>query len=501
MDWNSVVDIRRALINCHIDILGDWHRDPWSWPELDWVVESKPDLVLARLKSSGVHRVSKIDVPKEKFSTRPAVVMDPLDRLAYQALIDVSSVALIGDLRPWVFGWRLARGAPSAGRYVSNKQEWKAYRARLKLLVRLYDVALVTDIVSFFASIPIDRLSEDIRQLARNDVTKRLVNMLDGWAGVSGRSGLPQRCMASSALANLYLRPLDDALDAAAGSSHVVGGVPLAIRWMDDIWIFGDEEGELRKAQLRIEARMRDLGLHMGVAKTDVLTGDALVEAALQIEHSAVDVGLESEPSDEEPLQELVARLVDAPETASRTSIKFACTRVRDAQRLDLARRFVSVAHRMPHGADHLARLFREFGLWRELADWYVEYCASPWSIEWSCGQFGTMFPAKEAVPIKVAGLFVEVLPRHNSLPVSTIAAQRLAAWRPDDARELLRETAGGAADPLERRSLALAALSAREEVRVVEKLLREYKENEPTLLMLRDVAFRAPPVSKDYAG
>jgi hypothetical protein len=54
---------------------GDWYRDPWGWPELDWVVAARPQLALDRAGSAGVRRSVKLDVPKENFATRPAMVV------------------------------------------------------------------------------------------------------------------------------------------------------------------------------------------------------------------------------------------------------------------------------------------------------------------------------------------------------------------------------------------------------------------------------------------
>lgn len=55
-------------------------------PKVDWVCDRRPDLLVARLNSGESKRPTKIDVAKENFGVRPAVVLDPIDRLAYQAL-------------------------------------------------------------------------------------------------------------------------------------------------------------------------------------------------------------------------------------------------------------------------------------------------------------------------------------------------------------------------------------------------------------------------------
>src|SRR5689334_12681609 len=103
---------------------GDWYRDPWGWPEIAWVVKRKrADLLLPRINSDGVKQPAKLDVPKENFATRPAIVMDPLDRILYQALVDVESKKLIGALKPWVYGWRLVPDDPAPAQWSHNDNQ------------------------------------------------------------------------------------------------------------------------------------------------------------------------------------------------------------------------------------------------------------------------------------------------------------------------------------------------------------------------------------------
>lgn len=501
MQWLDALDPSLALTNCHTDLRGDWYRDPWGWPELDWVVKRKPELLAETVGRNEPRRFSRIDVPKENFGIRPAVVFHPLDRLAYQALVDRISVSLHHDLQPWVFGWRLPRAEPVRGRYVSNDKEWSYYRQRLRTLALRYPVALQTDIVSFFASIPIERLIERIYSRTTDGVVARLGSMLRGWARTADRPGLPQRCHASSILANIYLGPLDDTIAQCLPPAEE-GRSAGAARWMDDIWVSAMDRGSARASQLRLERTMRDLGLHMGRGKTEVLEGEAMQTAAWAIEHGSVDLALESDPLSRKPLAELVEQIVASPETISRHSVRFAEKRVRDTADFELAEQLATVSHRLPHAADLIARLFRAMNLWETRVDWFLEYAASPWgAVEWSVAQLGTMFPSDAAGVDAVADLFRTRLPLHRSLPLVAVAAQRLAAWQPVAARDLLRETARDAVDPLERRILALAALGAGEDRSIIARVLGEFEDNRVTLAMLQERHFQHVPANPDFAG
>jgi hypothetical protein len=503
VDWAAALDFELALVNCHEDMIGDWYRDPWGWPETDWAVKKQPSVLLGRLNANGVQQAARLDVPKEGFASRPAIVMDPLDRIVYQALVDRISVDLIGDLRPWAFGWRLPRTDPDRGRYSDNANEWNWYRARMSFLANFHPFALTTDVVSFFASVPVDRICEQVvARASAGAPTDRLVDMLQAWSRMRGRSGLPQRSRASAVLANMYLRPVDDLIAASTTEfSFLTIKAKTATRWMDDIWVFGRDEGKLRRMQLALEEVMRDLDLDMNNAKTNVLGDEEVVRAALQVEHSAAEEGLDQTPIDSTALQELVDRLIAHPENASRTSIRFAVKRVRVHNLDAMAQQFADKAERMPHGADALSRMFAQSDRWRELEDWYIKYAKSSWGVfDWSIGQLGTMFPSKDAGKGSVKEYLLETVVQLPPLQTLALAAQRSVAWDRDRARQAIREAAKSANHPLQRRTLALAALAAAEERPFIRSLLSEFEQNDGTLRMIEDRRFRPLPVKPDFA-
>lgn len=501
IDWLQALDVGRAFSNCHADLYGDWYRDPWQWPEMRWFAKTSPELIGARVNSDHIARVSMLDVPKENFATRPAIVMDPLDRLIYQALVDYGSIELVGNAQPWAFTGRLHREEPKRGVY-PRKFEWDNYRARLQLLVLRYHVVLKTDIVSFFSSVPIDGLVAHVwSRMGGSKITERLEWMLRKWDAAPNRSGLMQRFVASSVLATSYLAPVDDVLHRY---SKNVGGAkswipPRAVRWMDDIWLFGHEAGRLRRAQLELQEAMRSLGLNMNASKTDVLEGEDAEIEVQQRDHSAVEAGLSAAPKDFGAFDELLDRVIARPERASRTTLNFLSPRMRKEKAFGRVPELAAVAHRIPQGADALARIFRDSGHWRQMDDWYVEHAASDWGrIEWSVAQLGTMFPSSKELPV-VSEFLAARLVENSSLQLTAVAAQRLAAWDPPTARAAIRERAAKVDHPLQRRVLALAALAADEEPSWVQGQLSEFEDNRPLLEYLRATNFAKPRVVKDF--
>ncbi len=522
MDWLKALDFEQALKNVRRDLYGDWFRDPWSWPELSWIVKNRLDLASERLDASGVSRASPLDVAKENFGIRPAIVMDPLDRLAYQALVDSISGKLGVGMKETVFGWRLPRDEQERGHYAPNGIENELYRKHISVYGAHDGMAgLKTDIVSFFANIPIDRLAERIFERSRKtELAKRLVDMLNGWDQTGPSRGLPQRSAASAFLANLYLQPVDDAVlqnipKFRHGRSSDLRDLFRSLhrrerqldkgqsaRWMDDIWIFRRDEGELRQFQREVESLLRDLKLDMNSAKTSVLSGEPLRAEVLNFARSAVDADLSDEPIDDTSLREMIDRIIEEPEATSRSTIRFAFRRMRDHQIEHRIHDLVDIYHKAPHAADAFARLFRDSGAYRDLHSWYVRYWKSNWSVsDWATAELGTMIPSTNVRKALREQFAAYIANPGGSLSLTSLAAQRLSAKAPSDFRSALRAAVKASEHPLELRALALASLACDEERQFIRTALSNFKENQPLLLMLEDTSFRPPPVAKDFGG
>ena len=357
LDWAKALDYRTAAKNVRSEFPGDWYRDPWGWPEVDYVLGPAADRLTAHLASGRSHEVALVDVPKENWGSRPAVVLGILDRLAYQAVVDRYSVELIGDLHRSTYGWRLKPGvSPARGDYSHNSLQWDVYRNHLKEAGGAFDAALRTDVVSCFASIPISELQGSLDdRLPKGEISNWLTRFLGDMNKTPLRPGLPQRSLPSAVIANMYLSSLDDVLD------HHAKLIPSILmltpgqkklperkswtRWMDDIWLFGDDAGDMRSAQIELQNVVRSLGMSINSAKTEVLEGEKVATHALQIEHSAIDDAIKF-AKNEKPLEELIDRLLEDPSQAGRTSLKFALSRC-ESRRAGIER---MICWRSPNG-------------------------------------------------------------------------------------------------------------------------------------------------------
>lgn len=230
----------------------------------------------------------------------------------------------------------------------------------------------------------------------------------------------------------------------------------------------------------------RSLGLNLNSAKTEFFEGDAVWENAREIEHSAVDGAL-IQRNDAQPLEELIDHLLDHPAEASRTSLKFVAKRMREHNNTYRVEDFIAQANRMPHAADALAKLFKVAFRSPILQEWFLDYARSDWaSFQWSVGQYARMFPSRRRAQKVIRDFFSEVVADpHSSLPLLAVAANRLAAWDPSEARAVIHAAIASMSHPQSKRVLALAALQAKEPRATVRKWLRQEDKNDVTLRML----------------
>ena len=76
VDWAKVVDIVSAASNVRTEFVGDWHRDPWGWPELGFVLK-EPVHLSDNLNAGGGPRSALIMAPAPRPWHDPASVPNP----------------------------------------------------------------------------------------------------------------------------------------------------------------------------------------------------------------------------------------------------------------------------------------------------------------------------------------------------------------------------------------------------------------------------------------
>jgi hypothetical protein len=112
------------------------------------------------------------------------------------------------------------------------------------------------------------------------------------------------------------------------------------------------------------------------------------------------------------------------------------------------------------------------------------------------------MFPAESPVNRSLSDHFLNLLSNGTPSPsLFPIAAQRVAQWAPSDARSALRAAVDNAKTPHRRRAIALAAASLKEEPTFIRRVLGEFEDNRPLLMMLEEQKFTPVKPPPEFSG
>jgi hypothetical protein len=212
-------------------------------------------------------------------TVRPFVRIAVLDLLLYQSLVDAMVDTIEGTLgsRDRVFAYRQA--PIDVPNQFDGSPKWSDYNeaARVKLAADPDAFAVKADIAGYFMRIDVDELERLLLERGvAGGVARDLRELLVGWHALGVR-GIPQGVPPSSPLGNVYLAPIDQALDTA--------GLDF-MRYMDDTWIFTPDFADARRAQDFLERVLYDLGLTLSGEKSVPMHRRTALEKA----QSAVEV-------------------------------------------------------------------------------------------------------------------------------------------------------------------------------------------------------------------
>jgi len=217
-------------VSCDIDGKGDL-PDPVGFADL----AARPDTVATMIQDRLRTGRTPLDAqvfrwPKNRKGFRPMAVVDPLDRVAYRAMIarHVEAIAATAD-RSVVLSSRLAKPAPA----------WRvepyagAIGERRKLALALFEahgVLATLDILEYFPSVTRSALEAVFGNLDLDAASfQALLDWLDSLHATSAVPGLPIGLGGSEILGNGLLVPGDRTLTGL--------GMPF-LRYMDDTWLF-----------------------------------------------------------------------------------------------------------------------------------------------------------------------------------------------------------------------------------------------------------------------
>lgn len=496
------------------EIYGDWFRDPWDWFEVR-MLRNEPGLLdldtyLVRDTAEGARlrnpaAFTPIEVPKNSLAVRPAVIIDPVTRLLYSGGLAPQLRSLHSELPSWCFGWR-HRG-DNAG-FSDNATEWSAYS---QTLIAADDElsGLNVDITSFFASVNIDRMLDVLSsRLGKANGLGVIADVIRQHDGLASRSGLPQRSFTSAALANVYMRPIDDLLAAFVGSHE---GATVT-RWVDDINAFAAAE-DLYLLHLEIESRARQIGLELNSAKSMLAAVSELktaqhVEGVTELLFMRPRRGGYGEPDvwveDEERLEELETEILEKPNDRSTSLLKGVLNSLRKRGDFENAQRWTDVARYLPHAAAAFGRYLRgainaEAVVLGETQEWLVEFLESPWaSLDWVSAQLALSIPRSD-MSVDYVRLMQQWLEESNDPQKLATAGQRLAGADPTACRDIVRGRLDSTTNPLILRLFAMTLLESGDDRRLVQGALNRDPRNGLTRQALDQSGWRAKAVASDF--
>ncbi|MBD1893622.1 RNA-directed DNA polymerase [Coleofasciculus sp. FACHB-129] len=210
----------------------------------------KPELLRVDLLSYHPHSAIKMIAPKQKYTTRPILLLDPIDYLLITGFILKIAPKLESCRIPKdsdiVFSCRFDPSVKDD--LFLPHPEYTAYKNAIKLKLDTAPFVATADIVDFFPRIYLHRLENAIDSMLKSShETKVLMRFLESWsAGTS--YGIPTGPIFSSLLAEAVL----DEVDRFLLSNHID-----FVRYVDDYVMFGETESECLRGLFLLGSRLQ----------------------------------------------------------------------------------------------------------------------------------------------------------------------------------------------------------------------------------------------------
>lgn len=261
------------------DLRDDWFPDFLSYRD----VFQDNNFILEQLKgyigNDILYKASPalhFDIPKPGYSVRYSSETNIIDRLIYQACVDVIANDLDKIHSESIYSHRINQdwGTKYFFRYAVD--EWNKFLidTKIELDKDENEVLLITDLSNYYESISIHDLISTLtfqienlglseeKEVEYKKVANQLKSLLSTWCEPNTKRGIPQNRDASSFLSNLFLNPVDASMQ-NAGFKY--------FRYMDDIRVVCQDKFEARKALKKLANELRKKGLSINSKKTQIL--------------------------------------------------------------------------------------------------------------------------------------------------------------------------------------------------------------------------------------
>lgn len=200
-----------------------------------------------------------LDVPKKSMLSRPGSILLPLDRLLYQVLIDLIAQKVEDNIdREHVFSNVYE---DTVDMFENQGDSYTKFKDYIQKNAELYKFCLQMDITSYFDSINQHFLINLVYSLGiKKSIVRLLENCLLSWSQMNSY-GIIQGLSSSDLLGNFNLTNLDYFFKIKEFDY---------CRYVDDIYVFHDNELELRKLLIEVCNKLRKQGLFLNENKTQL---------------------------------------------------------------------------------------------------------------------------------------------------------------------------------------------------------------------------------------
>ena len=259
-----IVDLELARDRLRIDSYDDWFHDPLNFVDIlheDYLFNYFGDYFSD--KNYKVSRAEIFYLPKRSFTLRRAMIIPYPDRIYYASLVEILGQRIDNALIPTVYSARYNK-LRDRGIIISGVEQWKKMLYKLKEHSFQFKYVIEIDILNFYDNIDIDLLCDKIDAVCQNNnerkAAKKLRIVLKKFSS-NKNIGISQNSDISSLLATFYLNQVD---------TYMYNHVPIYIRFMDDIYIFCNDEFVARKYLTLMEKELRRLNLSLNGQKTQI---------------------------------------------------------------------------------------------------------------------------------------------------------------------------------------------------------------------------------------
>jgi retron-type reverse transcriptase len=218
-----------------------------------------------------------IDVPKEKQGfTRPGSVLQPIDRLVYHSLVDLTLPLLEEQLDRGRTFSHIPSGVTSTDHLFDRSQKsWDLFQSKVLELCHQGGYVVKADVSNYFERIPQHHLINLMQASGCPTEVVRLLEELLLAFQERNSFGIIQGVFPSDILGNFYLSDFDAFCE--------LNDIPSA-RYVDDFYLQFHTEKEAKQGLTSLISRLRQNGLHLNEHKSGIRSCEQLIKEETEID-------------------------------------------------------------------------------------------------------------------------------------------------------------------------------------------------------------------------